>query len=90
MVTFAGPLSWSDMTGLVSAGSAKWTAFEAVGSHPQDDLTWTCGGPFDDELRTAPCQTLGLDPEGLSAAVGYLDPIAAGQLRAHAGCGRGR
>jgi len=83
VVTFARPLSWSEMTGLVSAGSAKWTAFEAVGPHPQDDLTWTCGGPFDDELRTAPCKTLGLDPEGLSAAAGYLDPIAADQLRAH-------
>ena len=83
VVTFARPLSWSEMTGLVSAGSAKWTAFEAVGSHPQDGFSWTCGGPFDDELRLGPCKTLGLELEGMSAAVGYLDPIAADQLREH-------
>jgi hypothetical protein len=83
VVTFARPLSWMEMTGLVSAGSAKWTAFEAVGSHPQDRLTWTCGGPIDDELRLGPCRTLGVEVDGLSAAVGYLDPIAADQLRGH-------
>ena len=80
-VTFARPLSWSEMTGLVSAGSAKWTAFEAIGSHPDDRRTWTCGGPFDDDLRFGPCRSLGLELDGLTAAVGYLDPIAAGQLR---------
>jgi hypothetical protein len=69
------------MTGLVSAGSAKWTAFEAIASHPQDDLVWTCGGPFDDELRLGPCRTLEVEPRGVSAAVGYLDPVAADQLR---------
>jgi hypothetical protein len=83
VVTFARPLSWTEMTALISAGSAKWTAFEAVGSHPQDRLTWTCGGPFDDELRLGPCDTLGVELDGLSAAVGYLDPIAADQLRGH-------
>ena len=83
VVTFARPLGWTEMTGLISAGSAKWTAFEAVGSHPQDRLTWTCGGPFDAELRLGPCKTLGVELEGLSAAVGYLDPIAAEQLRGH-------
>ena len=82
-ITFARPLSWSETTGLISAGSAKWTAFEAIGSHPDDRRTWTCGGPFDDELRLGPCKTLGVELDGLSAAVGYLDPIAADQLRRH-------
>lgn len=82
VVTFARPLGWGELTALVSAGSAKWTAFEAIGSHPQDELTWTCGGPFDDQLRFGPCRTLGVDPEGVTAAVGYLDPVAADQLRA--------
>jgi hypothetical protein len=81
VITFARPLSWSRMRGLISAGSAKWTAFEAIGSHPQDELTWTCGGPYDDQLRFGPCHTLGVDVEGMTAAVGYLDPVAADQLR---------
>ena len=81
VITFARPLSWSEVRRIVSAGSAKWTAFEAVGSHPQDTLTWTCGGPWDDELRWSPCGTLGVDVEGVTAAVGYLDPTAADQLR---------
>ena len=80
-VTFARPLRWSEMTGLISAGSAKWTSFEAIGSHPDDRRTWTCGGPFDDDLRWGPCRSLGLDVDGVTAAVGYLDPIAADQLR---------
>jgi len=83
VVTFAKPLSWSQMSGLVSAGSAKWTAFEAIGSHQQDDLTWTCGGPYDDELRLGPCRSLGVNLEGMTAAVGYLDDVAADQLRDH-------
>ena len=82
VVTFARPLGWDEMAGLVSAGSAKWTAFEAVGAHPQDELTWTCGGPFDPQLRFGPCRDLGLNLEGMTAAVGYLDPVAADQLRA--------
>jgi hypothetical protein len=80
-VTFARPLTWAEMTGLISAGSAKWTAFEAIGSSPGEQRTWTCGGPFEDELRFGPCRSLGLEVDGLSAAVGYLDSIAAGQLR---------
>jgi len=81
VVTFARPLGWDEMTGLVSAGSAKWTAFEAIGSHPEDRRTWTCGGPFEDQLRFGPCRTLGLEVEGMTAAVGYLDPVAVDQLR---------
>lgn len=82
VVTFARPLTWSQVTQLVSAGSAKWTAFEAIGSYAQDKRTWTCGGPFEDELRFGPCEALGVGVEGATAAVGYLDPIAAEQLRA--------
>jgi hypothetical protein len=81
VVTLAHPMTWSEFGDLVSAGSAKWTAFEAIGSHLQDELRWTCGGPFDDELRLEPCKHLGLEVDGLTAAVGYLDPVAAGQLR---------
>ncbi len=81
VVTFARPLGWDEMTGLVSAGSAKWTAFEAIGSHPEDRRTWTCGGPFEDQLRFGPCRTLGLEVEGMTAAVGYLDPVAVDRMR---------
>ena len=81
VVTFAQPLEWSEVSRLISAGSAKWTAFEAIGSHEQDKLTWTCGGPWDDDIRWAPCRALGLEVEGMTAAVGYLDDIAADQLR---------
>jgi hypothetical protein len=84
VVTFGRPLSWSEMTGLVSVGNAKWTAFEAIGSNPADELTWTCGGPFEEELRLAPCKELGVKVEGMTAAVGYLDDHAADQLREHA------
>jgi hypothetical protein len=83
VVTFSRPLGWSEMTGLISVGSAKWTAFEAIGSTAQDDLTWTCGGPFDDQLRVAPCKSLGVAIDGVTAAVGYLDDLAADQLREH-------
>jgi hypothetical protein len=82
-VTFARPLSWPAFRDIVSVGSAKWTAFEAVGTTAQDDLLWTCGGPVDDALRTAPCKTLGVQVDGISAAVGYLDDLAAEQLRDH-------
>ena len=82
-VTFARPLGWAEAMGLVSMGSAKWTAFEAIGSSSHDDLAWTCGGPVDDEQRLRPCRGLGVDVEGLTAMVGYLDDLAVGQLRGH-------
>jgi hypothetical protein len=81
VVTFARPLSWAKMRGLVSVGSAKWTAFEAIGSSAADDRIWTCGGPFDTTLRVSPCRDLGVTVDGVTAAVGYLDDHAAGQLR---------
>jgi hypothetical protein len=83
VITFAKPLRWSEMSGLLTAGSAKWTAFEAIGSHQQDDLLWTCGGPYDPELRFGPCHSMGVELDGMTAAVGYLDDVAAGQLRDH-------
>ena len=70
------------MSDLISAGSAKWTAFEAIGSSADDDRTWTCGGPFDQELRMGPCQRLGVEVEGLTAMAGYVDDAALEQLRA--------
>ncbi len=81
VVTFSRPLSWSELTNLVSVGSGKWTAFEAVGSQPGDGLTWTCGGPVDDALRLAPCRAMGVRPDGISAAVGFFDDLAITQLR---------
>lgn len=83
VVTFARPLQWSEMTGLVEVGAAKWTAFEAIGSGAGDRLTWTCGGPVDEVLRLTPCATLGVRAEGITAVVGYLDDHAAGQLDGH-------
>jgi len=83
VITFSRPLQWTEMVGLISVGSAKWTAFEAIGRADQDDLTWTCGGPFDDAQRLAQCRAMGVGVEGITAAVGYLDDIAAGQLREH-------
>ena len=82
-VTFARPLSWRAFRDIVSVGSAKWTAFEAVGTAAQDDLLWTCGGPVDDVLRLSPCKTMGVAVDGISAAVGYLDDLAAEQMRDH-------
>jgi hypothetical protein len=81
VVTFARPLSWSELTGLVSVGSGMWTAFEAIGSSPHDELVWTCGGPVDDAHRLAPCRDMGVRPAGVTAAVGYFDGLAIGQLR---------
>ncbi len=83
VVTFNRPLRWAELTGLISAGSAKWTAFEAIGSAEGDDLVWTCGGPFDDAQRMTPCRSLGVKVDGVTAAAGYLDDIAVGQLRGH-------
>lgn len=82
-ITFARPLGWAELTSLVTAGSAKWTAFEAIGSSGRDELVWTCGGPVDPELRMAPCRGLGVRVEGITAAVGFLDDIASARLRQH-------
>jgi hypothetical protein len=84
VVTFARPLAWRELRDIVSVGSAKWTAFEAVGRAAQDDRTWTCGGPVDETLRLKPCRALGVDLDGISAVVGYLDENAIAQLRTHA------
>lgn len=81
VVTFSRPLSWAELGGRLSVGSGKWTAFEAIGSHPQDDLIWTCGGPVDDVLRLGPCRSMGVRPDGITAAVGYFDELAIAQLR---------
>jgi hypothetical protein len=81
VVTFARPLSWPQAAGSASPGAAKWTAFEAIGTSARDDRTWTCGGPWDAQLRLGPCRTLGLEIDGITAAVGYLDDRALDQLR---------
>ncbi len=81
IITFSRPLSWATFSDLVSVGSGKWTAFEAIGSGEGDDLIWTCGGPVDDAIAMAPCRAMGVHPQGVSAAVGYFDAVAVGQLR---------
>lgn len=81
VVTFSRPLSWTDFADLVSVGSGKWTAFEAIGSSPVDARPWTCGGPVDDAVRLAQCRAMGVRPQGITAAVGYFDSLAVDQLR---------
>jgi hypothetical protein len=81
VVTFAEPLVWSEFLALPAAGEGRWTAFEAVGSHEQDELTWTCGGPVSAELETRPCRDMGMTPDGVVAAVGYFDAAAQAGLQ---------
>ena len=81
VVTFSRPLSWAAFRALPGSGSAKWTAFEAIGSSEADDLTWTCGGPVSAELGLAPCKAMGVQTQGVVAAVGYFDGRAADRLR---------
>ena len=81
VVTFRQPIAWRAFSDLISVGSGKWTAFEAVGASAEDDLLWTCGGPVDDALRLSRCRAMGVRPHGITAAVGYFDELAAGQLR---------
>ncbi len=81
VVTFSRPLSWRVFSDLVSMGSGKWTAFEALGASDQDDLPWTCGGPVEGAVRLSQCRAMGVRPHGVTAAVGYFDSVAAGQLR---------
>lgn len=83
VVTFARPIRWARTMDLVSAGSGTWIAFEAVGTHPDDELTWTCGGPVQGRLKLRPCRRMGVRVQGMSAAVGFFDELAAGQLRDH-------
>jgi hypothetical protein len=83
VVTFAEPLAWDAFVGLPGAGRAKWTAFEAIGSSRLDGSTWTCGGPVTPEARTRPCKALGVEIDGVTAAVGYLDDEALARLDGH-------
>jgi hypothetical protein len=82
VVTFSEPLTWPAFAALPAAGEGRWTAFEAVGSYPQDKLTWTCGGPAIVELELRVCRDLGVTPDGVVAAVGYFDGAALDELRA--------
>ncbi len=81
VVTFAEPLAWEEFVESPGVGSAKWTAFEAIGSSDADRLIWTCGGPVARELGTRPCKDLGIDIDGVTAAVVYLDDEALGRLQ---------
>lgn len=81
IVTFSEPLPWDEFIELPGSGSAKWTAFEAIGSSDLDRMMWTCGGPVVADLGMAPCKELGVKVDGVTAAVGYLDDPAADRLR---------
>lgn len=81
VITFSSPLDWSLFGALPGGGSGRWTAFEAIGSSQQDELRWTCGGPVRPELDLRPCRDMGVEPEGVVAAVGYFDSIALEELR---------
>jgi hypothetical protein len=81
VVTFADPLSWSVFTSLIPSGLGRWTAFEAIGSHASDDLTWTCGGPVEMGPGLAACRDLGVQPEGVVAAVGWVEKDIVDDLR---------
>jgi hypothetical protein len=72
-VTFAEPLPWAEFLALPGAGEARWTAFEAIGSSERDDLPWTCGGPVSSSLALKPCRSMGVRPDGVVAAVGFVD-----------------
>ena len=82
VVTFAEPLAWTEFLALPASGGGRWTAFEAIGRHAQDTLTWTCGGPVSAELELRPCRDMGVSPDGVVAAVGYFDAAAQAELRA--------
>jgi hypothetical protein len=76
VVTFAEPVDWDDFVDVPGEGRTKWTAFEAIGSSDVDGSVWTCGGPVLPELGTRPCREMGVDVDGVVAAVGYLDDEA--------------
>jgi hypothetical protein len=88
VVTFARPIAWEAFLALPGAGSSKWTAFEAIGRGENDELIWTCGGPVMRKVGTEPCESLGVDLDGVVAAVGYLDDIAHRAARDHADVAR--
>ena len=83
VVTFDGPLRWSDFLALPDRSKGRWTAFEAIGSARRDSLVWTCGGPVVPDRRLRPCRALGVRPDGVSAAAGYFDGDAVRALRDH-------
>jgi hypothetical protein len=83
VVTFSQPISWAALVDLITVGSGKWAAFEAIGSSEDDELLWTCGGPIDDAVRLSQCRAMGVRPDGITAAVGYFDTLATAQLRDH-------
>lgn len=80
VVTFSEPVDWDTFVDLPGAGSARWTAFEAIGSSDLDGMAWTCGGPVTRELGLRLCDKMGVTTDGVVAAVGYLDDEALDHL----------
>lgn len=84
VVTFARPISWHDFASWQQDGVGRWTAWEAIGSSGDDRLTWTCGGPNISGLALEPCRSMGVRPDGVTAAVGYYSEDGVAALRANA------
>jgi hypothetical protein len=79
VVTFRGPLAWDDFLAL-EGDAGRWSAFEAIGSHGPDDLPWTCGGPVEPWAGLEPCRQMGVAPQGIVAATGWLSAETVSRL----------
>jgi hypothetical protein len=80
IVTLAAPMGWDDAVAL--AGLGRWLAFEAAATVRGDDRPWTCGGPVEERPGLAVCEQLGVEPQGITALAGYVDPGTGASLRA--------
>ena len=80
VVTFAAPIPWSDFVAL-AGGEGRWSAFEAIGKSPRAPGMWTCGGPVHAAAGLRPCRSMDVRPDGVVAAVGYLDADSVEALR---------
>jgi hypothetical protein len=82
VVTFARPIGWDE---LLEMGGERlpWSAYEAIGSHPDDDLLWTCGGPTAGRDRDGlqACRTFSVEAEGVVAAGGHFTDAEAARVR---------
>jgi hypothetical protein len=80
VVTFVRPLEWPELLDVADAAEA-WSAFEAIGSHPDDRLPWTCGGPVRGRSGLEACAAMGVRADGVTAAGGHFEADAARRLR---------
>jgi hypothetical protein len=80
VVTFGRPIAWQEFLELGGEAS-PWSAYEAIGSHPDDDLAWTCGGPVVGRSGLEVCRTFGVRPDGVVAGGGHFTPQDADRVR---------